>query len=206
MVLFALSCVGLLLFLWLSFGGTMPFNAQGYRFNVAFPNAYDLADQADVRIAGRERRQGRRQAARHLAQRHAGDDPDVEPVRPDPQGRDRDPAREDAARRDLRADQPGIEEQPAAPRRRHAPQQPRDPGGPARPDLQHVRPDDASGVPIVAAGASQGDPGQRPEPELRARQPAARSQSTSPSCCRCSTSSTARSYRWSRTAAPRSTP
>jgi phospholipid/cholesterol/gamma-HCH transport system substrate-binding protein len=52
MVLFALSCVGLLLFLWLSFGGTMPFNAQGYRFNVAFPNAFDLADQADVRIAG----------------------------------------------------------------------------------------------------------------------------------------------------------
>jgi len=52
MVLFALSCVGLLLFLWLSFGGTMPFNAQGYRFQVAFPNAYDLADQADVRIAG----------------------------------------------------------------------------------------------------------------------------------------------------------
>jgi len=52
MVLFALSCVGLLLFLWLSFGGTMPFNPQGYRFQVAFPNAYDLADQADVRIAG----------------------------------------------------------------------------------------------------------------------------------------------------------
>src|SRR6059036_581057 len=52
MVLFALSCVGLLLFLWLSFGGTMPFNAQGYRFKVAFQNAFDLADQADVRIAG----------------------------------------------------------------------------------------------------------------------------------------------------------
>jgi phospholipid/cholesterol/gamma-HCH transport system substrate-binding protein len=52
MVLFALSCVGLLLFLWLSFGGTMPFNPQGYRFQVAFPNAFDLADQADVRIAG----------------------------------------------------------------------------------------------------------------------------------------------------------
>src|SRR5947209_10918078 len=52
MVLFALSCVGLLLFLWLSFGGTMPFNSQGYRFRVAFQNAFDLADQADVRIAG----------------------------------------------------------------------------------------------------------------------------------------------------------
>jgi virulence factor Mce-like protein len=52
MILFALSCVGLLLFLWLSFGGSIPFNAQGYRFNVAFSNAFNLADQADVRIAG----------------------------------------------------------------------------------------------------------------------------------------------------------
>lgn len=52
MVLFALSCVGLLLFLWLSFGGSIPFNAQGYRFKVAFSNAFNLPDQADVRIAG----------------------------------------------------------------------------------------------------------------------------------------------------------
>jgi virulence factor Mce-like protein len=52
MVLFALSCLGLLLFLWLSFGGTLPFNPQGYRFNVAFPNAYNVANTADVRIAG----------------------------------------------------------------------------------------------------------------------------------------------------------
>ncbi len=52
MVLFALSCVGLLLFLWLSFGGTIPFNPQGYRIRVAFPEASQLADQADVRIAG----------------------------------------------------------------------------------------------------------------------------------------------------------
>ncbi len=52
MVLFALSCVGLLLFLWLSFGGTIPFNPQGYRVKVAFPDASQLADQADVRIAG----------------------------------------------------------------------------------------------------------------------------------------------------------
>jgi virulence factor Mce-like protein len=52
MVLFALSCIGLLLFLWLSFGGTLPFNPRGYRFQVAFPNAFDVANQADVRIAG----------------------------------------------------------------------------------------------------------------------------------------------------------
>jgi phospholipid/cholesterol/gamma-HCH transport system substrate-binding protein len=52
MVLFVLSCVGLLLFLWLSFGGTIPFNPQGYRFRASFPNSQELATQADVRIAG----------------------------------------------------------------------------------------------------------------------------------------------------------
>jgi phospholipid/cholesterol/gamma-HCH transport system substrate-binding protein len=52
MVLFALSVIGLLLFLWLSFGGTIPFNPQGYRVEISFPNAGQLADQADVRIAG----------------------------------------------------------------------------------------------------------------------------------------------------------
>ncbi len=52
MVLFALSCVGLLLFLWLSFGGQVPFNPRGYRIQVAFRDAQQLATQADVRIAG----------------------------------------------------------------------------------------------------------------------------------------------------------
>jgi phospholipid/cholesterol/gamma-HCH transport system substrate-binding protein len=52
MALFALSCAGLLLFLWLSFGGKIPFNPQGYEFRVSFPNADQLPTQADVRIAG----------------------------------------------------------------------------------------------------------------------------------------------------------
>jgi phospholipid/cholesterol/gamma-HCH transport system substrate-binding protein len=52
MVLFALSCAGLLLFLWLSFGGTIPFNPQGYRIRVSFQSAGQLATQADVRVAG----------------------------------------------------------------------------------------------------------------------------------------------------------
>jgi phospholipid/cholesterol/gamma-HCH transport system substrate-binding protein len=52
MVAFALSVVGLLLFMWLSFGGPIPFNPQGYRVRIAFPDASQLADQADVRIAG----------------------------------------------------------------------------------------------------------------------------------------------------------
>lgn len=49
---FALTCFGLLLFLWLAFGGAVPLKPQGYRVQVAFTDATTLADQADVRTAG----------------------------------------------------------------------------------------------------------------------------------------------------------
>ena len=49
---FALSCFGVLLFLWLTFGGSVPLKPQGYRFEVAVPEAPTLAVEADVRIAG----------------------------------------------------------------------------------------------------------------------------------------------------------
>src|SRR3954449_517612 len=52
MVLFALSCFGLLLFLWLALGGPVPLKPKGYRLHIAFPEATQLAEQADVRIAG----------------------------------------------------------------------------------------------------------------------------------------------------------
>jgi phospholipid/cholesterol/gamma-HCH transport system substrate-binding protein len=52
MVLFALSCFGLLLFLWLSFGGAIPLKPEGYRFKVALPEATQLGLEADVRVAG----------------------------------------------------------------------------------------------------------------------------------------------------------
>ena len=52
MVAFALSCFAVLLYLWLAFGGTSPLQPKGYRFHVQFPEATQLADQADVRIAG----------------------------------------------------------------------------------------------------------------------------------------------------------
>jgi len=52
MVVFALSCFGLLLFLWLSFGGPIPLKPKGYRVQVAFPEATQLAIEADVRSAG----------------------------------------------------------------------------------------------------------------------------------------------------------
>ena len=52
MVVFALSCFGLLLFLWLAFGGPTPLKPQGYRIQVSFPQAGQLAQEADVRISG----------------------------------------------------------------------------------------------------------------------------------------------------------
>src|SRR3954451_18371061 len=52
MVLFALSCFGLLLFLWLSFGGSVPLKPKGYRVQLSFPEATQLGDYADVRTAG----------------------------------------------------------------------------------------------------------------------------------------------------------
>src|SRR6478609_4127684 len=51
-VLFALSCFGLLLFLWESFGGPVPLKPKGYRFTIAFPRTLALAEQSDVRISG----------------------------------------------------------------------------------------------------------------------------------------------------------
>jgi phospholipid/cholesterol/gamma-HCH transport system substrate-binding protein len=52
MVVFALSCFGLLLFLWLAFGGAIPLKPKGYQFRVAFPEATQLARQSDVNVAG----------------------------------------------------------------------------------------------------------------------------------------------------------
>jgi virulence factor Mce-like protein len=52
MVGFALSCFGLLLFLWLAFGGPIPLKPQGYRVNVPFQEATSLAPEADVTISG----------------------------------------------------------------------------------------------------------------------------------------------------------
>jgi virulence factor Mce-like protein len=52
MVAFAGSCVGLLLFLWISFGGSIPLAPQGYRLNAEFTGAVQLAQESDVRISG----------------------------------------------------------------------------------------------------------------------------------------------------------
>lgn len=52
MSVFALSCFGLLLYLWLTFGGPIPLKPEGYRFKTSFGEATSLAKEADVRISG----------------------------------------------------------------------------------------------------------------------------------------------------------
>jgi phospholipid/cholesterol/gamma-HCH transport system substrate-binding protein len=49
---FALSCFGILLFLWVTFGGPTPFKAKSYQLKVPFNEATQLAEQSDVRISG----------------------------------------------------------------------------------------------------------------------------------------------------------
>jgi len=49
---FALSCFGILLFLWITFGGPTPFKARTYELKVPFQEATQLAQQSDVRISG----------------------------------------------------------------------------------------------------------------------------------------------------------
>ena len=52
MLVFALSCFALLLYLWTTFGGPVPLAPKGYRVEVRFDEATQLADNADVRISG----------------------------------------------------------------------------------------------------------------------------------------------------------
>src|ERR1700678_2479659 len=51
-ILFALSCFGLLLFLWESFGGALPLKPKGYRMTIAFQRVLALTEQSEVRISG----------------------------------------------------------------------------------------------------------------------------------------------------------
>ena len=49
---FTLSCFGLLLFLWVTFGGPIPLKPESYRFTADFPEAITLSKEAEVRIGG----------------------------------------------------------------------------------------------------------------------------------------------------------
>ena len=52
MVTWALSCFGLLLWLWFSFGGPLPLRPEGYRIKAQMPESTLLVKEADVRMAG----------------------------------------------------------------------------------------------------------------------------------------------------------
>jgi len=52
MIAFTASCIGLLLFLWISFGGTTSLGPRGYEISAEFDQATELGSQADVRISG----------------------------------------------------------------------------------------------------------------------------------------------------------
>src|SRR5688500_10961360 len=49
---FTLSCFGLILFLWIAFGGPIPLKPESYRVTAYFPEATQLAAESDVRIGG----------------------------------------------------------------------------------------------------------------------------------------------------------
>jgi phospholipid/cholesterol/gamma-HCH transport system substrate-binding protein len=49
---FSLSCFGLIVYLWVAFGGPIPLKPESYRITAYFPEATQLAQQSDVRIGG----------------------------------------------------------------------------------------------------------------------------------------------------------
>ena len=105
---FTLSCFGLILFLWIAFGGPIPLKPESYRITAYFPEATQLALESDVRIGGvsvgkvKEIELAPPDAARQRQGHDRGRDRDRARVRADLRGRAGDPAPEDAARRDLR--------------------------------------------------------------------------------------------------------
>jgi len=118
---FTLSCFGLLLFLWVTFGGPVPFKPESYRFTADFPEAITLQKEAGRPHRRRLDRQGQadRSAARERmpfeprgVQHDPRNDRDLSSIRADLLRREGDPPPEDAARGDLRRDHHGSQVQP----------------------------------------------------------------------------------------------
>ena len=193
MVLFALSCFGLVLFLWLAFGGPVPLKPKGYRVTASFAEAAAARHggrRADLRRPGR---QGQGDRGRHgdRAAPIVTFELDAE-VRAAARRRAGDPAPEDAAGRDLRRAHARHEVGAEAGRGRPARRGPGVRDRRARRDPAHVRARDARGLPGLDAVAGRGDRRPRARPQRRARATSGRSPTTRRSS---STSSTARSRR-----------
>ena len=166
---FALSCFGILLFLWVTFGGPTPFRAKPYEIKVPFNEATQLAEQSDVRISGVN--VGKVQSidlAPNGRQALATVDID-DKYAPLPEVDAGDPAHEDAARRDLHRTDPGQQRRARARRRRHRARGQRRRIGPARRDLPHLRPGNPRRLPELDAGSGGRDQRPGPGPLLRDR-------------------------------------
>ena len=157
---FTLTCFGLLLFLWLAFGGRDPVQAPG------LPREARVHRRGDARRPGRrahgrrEDRPGRRQAARARGQQDARHDRARQPLRAAEGRRRGDPAREDAARRDVHRGHDG----PVA-ARPDVKEGARLPDGQVKPAvefdelLRDLRQADAPGLPAVQASSARASAG-----------------------------------------------
>ena len=203
---FALSCFGILLFLWVTFGGPTPFRAKTYEVKVPFNEATQLAEQSDVRISGVN--VGKVQKIElapngKQALATAAIDDQYAPL-------------PESTRAILRTKTllgetyieltPGSREGPGARRRRHPARGQRRRIGPARRDLPHLQRPDPRRLPGMDAGSGGGDQRPGPEPLLRARQPRTRPSPNSTSSSASSTASSWRSASCSATAPPPSRP
>ena len=200
MVGFALSCFGLLLFLWLSFGGPIPLKPKGYRVQVAFPEATQLGLEADVRVAGVSVGKLRKKVLDPKGNRTLVDleiERKFAPLKADTKA---------ILRQKSLLGETYVELTPGSleeddPRGRAAAQRPGPADGRARRDLPGARPEDARGVPQLAAGPRQGHQRPRPRLQRRARHAARLRQGRRGRARACSTPRRARSAGSSRTRA-----
>ena len=99
---FTLSCFGLILFLWIAFGGPIPLKPESYKITAYFPETTTLARESDVRVGGVSVGKVKDLDLAPPEYRVEGndtteaDDGDPARVRPDLGGREGDPPPEDA--------------------------------------------------------------------------------------------------------------
>ena len=166
---FALSCFGILLFLWVTFGGPTPFKAKPYQIKIPFDEATQLAEQSDVRISGVNVGKVQNIAlAPNGKQALATVDID-DKYAPLPGIDPGDTPHQDPARRDLHRTHARVARGPAARRRRHPARGEPRPVGAARRDLPHLRPGNPGRLPGLDAGSRRGDRRAGSEPLLRDR-------------------------------------
>ena len=157
MVLFALSCFGLLLYLWLAFGGSIPLKPKGYRVKVPFPEATQLAQEADVRISGVPVGQVKTKELDPRTSAHHGRDRDrTRSTRRCPPTRARSCARRRCSARPTSSSRRARRTAAMLPEGGQLADAASVADGRARRDLPRVRPEDARGVPGLDATSRAG--------------------------------------------------